>query len=188
LLFAPDTEASLEFSAAMSNTVAGASRSGHDELATIDQLAGFLVSNAFSGRVDRTTAEHREVLEMRDRVRAIWRSERDEIVAEINAMLREANALPRLERHDDLDWHLHATDADAPLAVRVGVEIAMALVDVIRSDATDRLRACEAGDCDGLFVDLSRNGSKRFCSIRCGNRMNMVAYRERQAASGERST
>jgi predicted RNA-binding Zn ribbon-like protein len=30
-------------------------------------------------------------------------------------------------------------------------------------------------------VDLSRNGSKRFCSVRCGNRMNMVAFRERRA-------
>jgi predicted RNA-binding Zn ribbon-like protein len=52
---------------------------------------------------------------------------------------------------------------------------------VVRSDATDRLRVCAADDCDGVLVDLSRNGSKRFCSVRCGNRMNMVAFRERRA-------
>ena len=53
-------------------------------------------------------------------------------------------------------------------------------MDVIRSNEDDRLRSCAAFDCDGLVLDLSRNGSKRFCSVRCGNRMNMVAFRARQ--------
>ena len=96
-------------------------------------------------------------------------------------MLADANARPYLARHDGLDWHLHATAPDAPLAERIRVEIALALVDVIRSGEQCRLRVCEADDCEGLFVDLSRNGSKRFCSVRCGNRMNMIAFRERQA-------
>jgi predicted RNA-binding Zn ribbon-like protein len=48
-------------------------------------------------------------------------------------------------------------------------------------DATERLRVCAAPDCTGLLVDLSRNGSKRFCSVRCGNRVNMIAFRERAA-------
>ncbi len=52
---------------------------------------------------------------------------------------------------------------------------------MIRSSATDRLRGGEASNCDGVLVDLSRNGSKRFCTVRCGNRMNMIAYRERQS-------
>ena len=60
----------------------------------------------------------------------------------------------------------------------------MALVDVIRSDETGRLRVCEADDCEGLLLDLSRNGSKRFCSVRCGNRMNMVAFRRRAETAG----
>jgi predicted RNA-binding Zn ribbon-like protein len=45
----------------------------------------------------------------------------------------------------------------------------------------DRLRICAADDCAGLLLDLSRNGLKRFCSVRCGNRMNMIAFRERRA-------
>jgi predicted RNA-binding Zn ribbon-like protein len=112
----------------------------------------------------------------------LWTLDRDDVVAEINAMLREANALTQLVRHDGLDWHPHATPPDAPLAERIRVEVALALADVVRTDTTDRLRVCEADDCDGLLIDLSRNGSKRFCSVRCGNRMNMVAYRERQSA------
>ncbi len=98
-------------------------------------------------------------------------------------MLSDARALPRLARHDDTPWHLHATQPDAPLDERIRVEVALALVDVIRSGETGRLRVCAADDCDGLLVDLSRNGSKRFCSVRCGNRMNMVAFRERRVFS-----
>jgi predicted RNA-binding Zn ribbon-like protein len=96
-------------------------------------------------------------------------------------MLREANALPFLTRHDTLDWHMHATSPDAPLAERMRAEIALALTDVIRMNEMSRLRICEADDCDGLVLDLSRNGSKRFCTVRCGNRMNMIAFRERKA-------
>jgi predicted RNA-binding Zn ribbon-like protein len=59
-------------------------------------------------------------------------------------------------------------------------EAAIALVDVIRSDEMGRMRVCEADDCEGILLDLSRNGSKRFCSMRCGNRMNQLAYRARQ--------
>ena len=67
----------------------------------------------------------------------------------------------------------------AGLAERMRVEVAIALADVIRSASMDRLRVCGAEDCDGLLLDLSRNGSKVFCSVRCGNRVNHMAYRAR---------
>ena len=57
------------------------------------------------------------------------------------------------------------------------------LLDVIRSDEMHRLRLCGAPDCDGVLIDLSRNGSKQYCSVRCGNRMNMIAFRERAASA-----
>ena len=72
---------------------------------------------------------------------------------------------------------------DAPFAVRIRVETAMALVDLVRADETARLKVCAADDCDALLVDLSRNRSKRFCDVgNCGNRMNVSAYRARRAA------
>jgi predicted RNA-binding Zn ribbon-like protein len=59
------------------------------------------------------------------------------------------------------------------------VEVALALADVVRTDTTARMRVCAADDCEGVLVDFSRNGSKQYCSVRCGNRMNQLAYRER---------
>lgn len=178
--FAPDVEESLEFAAALMNTAAGASRSGSDELATLAELHALLDENRFGGQRDRTESERLAVVATRDRVRSMWTLPRDELALAINAILRESSALPQLVRHDEFDWHIHAIPLDAPLADRIRVEVTLALVDIIRANATDRLRECEAHDCEGVLVDLSRNGSKRFCSVRCGNRMNMVAWRARQ--------
>ncbi|MFC4072590.1 CGNR zinc finger domain-containing protein [Actinoplanes subglobosus] len=178
MLFAPDTEEALHFVVDLANTAPGASRSGDDELTTLDQLDGLLV--AYSGRKDRDQAELEAVRETRDLLRDVWTLDRDAAVEAVNRMLREAHAVPYLTRHDGSDWHIHATGSDAPLAERIRVEAAMALIDVIRMDETGRLRVCDADDCAGLFIDLSRNGSKRFCSVRCGNRVNMTAFRARK--------
>jgi len=164
------------------NTAPRAVRSGVDGLATPEQLVDLLARSGFSGRIDGDRAELEAVHEARARLRDLWALERDELAVAVNELLARLGAVPRLERHDGLDWHLHATPQDAPLADRFLVEAGMALLDVVRSDATDRLRTCAADDCDGVLVDLSRNGSKRFCSVRCGNRMNTIAFRARKAA------
>ena len=101
----------------------------------------------------------------------------------VNRLLREARALPQLLKHDEWDWHLHATTRDAPLADRMGTEAAMALVDVIRSKEMDRMLVCAADDCDAVVLDLSRNRSKRYCDTgNCANRAHVAAYRARRAA------
>ena len=179
--FAPDTELTLEFAVALADTMPSASRSGDDELLTVEQLDALIDHWTWSGRRDHDARELREVREIRDLLPQLWTLPTDDAVVIINRMLADAHALPHLYRHDGFDWHLHATEPDAPFAERMRAEIALALIDVIRSGEQQRLRVCEADDCEGLFVDLSRNGSKRFCSVRCGNRMNMIAFRERQA-------
>src|SRR5690554_6657937 len=167
---------------ALVNTVPGASRSGADELSTPGELTALLDEHSYTGRFDRDESELAEVAEVRALLRHVWSHSRDEAVPVVNRMLDEANALPHLVRHDGWDWHLHATESSAPLAERIRVEVAFALIDVIRSREWDRLRTCEAHDCTGVFVDLSRNRSKRFCTLRCGNRVNMVEHRARAAA------
>jgi predicted RNA-binding Zn ribbon-like protein len=98
-------------------------------------------------------------------------------------MLARAKALPRLARHDSWDWHLHAVDDTAPLATRITVDTAMAMIDLIRADELSRLGVCADDACEGIVLDLSRNRSRRFCSTTCGNRNAVAAYRARQSAS-----
>ncbi len=183
MLFAPDTIATIEFMVALANTHPAASRSGLDEISTPAELTALVDAFKYSGRFDRDLAELADVQETRELLREIWGLDRDAAALEVNRMMREANALPYLIRHDSFDWHLHATSNDAPLAERIRVEVGLALMDVIRSDEMHRMRPCDAPDCEGVLIDLSRNGSKRFCSVRCGNRMNQIAYRERQEFS-----
>ena len=179
MLFTHDTEVNLAFLAALLDTDAGASESGDDELATPAQLAALIARAKFTGRLDRDERELHQVRATRDRVRAVWGQDEDTVVAWVNDTLAAARAVPRLVDHDDIGWHIHGVDGDEPLAQRMLVEAAMALVDVVRAGRLDRLRFCEADDCTGVFVDLSKNGSKRFCSTRCGNRMAVRAYRAR---------
>ena len=184
--FAPDTVVALAFMVALVNTRSGATKSGLDDLDSPASLTALLDGFDYSGRFDRDLRELHEVLETRERLRRFFTLTRDAAVVEVNMMLRDANALPRLVRHDSFDWHLHATAPEAPLSERIRVEVALALVDVLRTDELGRLRECDAPDCDGVLLDLSRNGSKRFCSIRCGNRLNMIAFRERALMSENR--
>ncbi|TPW75750.1 CGNR zinc finger domain-containing protein [Schumannella soli] len=179
--FTDDTHDALEFVVALVNTASGASASGEDELATVDQLEWLLDEHTYSGRRDGDEPELVDVQATRDRLRRFWSFTPETAVRQVNSMLTRAKAVPQLVRHDGLDWHLHATEQDAPLAERIEVEASLAFVDVIRGSAMDQLRRCEADGCEGVFIDFSRNGSKRFCSLRCGNRMNVAAYRERQS-------
>jgi predicted RNA-binding Zn ribbon-like protein len=80
-----------------------------------------------------------------------------------------------------MDWHIHATTADRPLAERLLVETAMAMIDVIRADEMKRFDHCAMDDCDGVVFDMSRNRSKKYCTLTCTNRAAQMAYRARRS-------
>jgi predicted RNA-binding Zn ribbon-like protein len=178
LIFAHDTEVALAAAAALVNTDGNV-----DTLDTVRRLDEFVTAWGWTGARRRNRAELNEVRALRPRLRAIWSSDEDGAVLIVNALLREAHALPQLIKHDEWDYHLHATPSDAPLADRMAVEAAMAFVDVIRTQQLDRLRICAADDCADVVVDLSKNRSRRFCESGCGNRANVAAYRARRSAS-----
>jgi predicted RNA-binding Zn ribbon-like protein len=181
MVFTHDTEISLTETAALVNTL---SVDG-DELATPEDFEAFLRRYPYSGAIRRTSDEFEAVRALRPRLRRLWTVEsRDEAAALVNSILDEADAHPYLAKHDELDWHLHVTRPDAPLAHRIAADAAMGFLDLIRSDALDRLRICAADDCQDVVIDFSRNRSKRYCDTgNCGNRTNVAAYRARRRAS-----
>jgi len=172
MVFAHDTDVALTAAAALVNS--------GDELTSTDELAAFVRLWGWTGRHTGSADELADVLALRPRLREIWSADAVRAVSIVNGMLREADALPQLVRHDGWDWHLHAAPSEAALADRLAVEAAMAIVDVIRMGELDRLRLCAAEDCGNVLVDLSRNRSRRFCDDGCGNRANVAAYRARQ--------
>ncbi|WP_445155771.1 CGNR zinc finger domain-containing protein [Arthrobacter sp. Hor0625] len=180
MVFAPDTEVALRSVVNLVNTGAN----GAEQLATAADLDRFLAAEGFSGSRTGDAAELASVRRLRAVLTALWTADETGAVEAANRLLREAQALPQLVRHDGWDWHLHATAPEAPLADRMGTEAAMAILDVIRSREMDRMRVCAADDCDAVLLDLSRNRSKRYCDTgNCANRAHVAAYRARKAAS-----
>jgi predicted RNA-binding Zn ribbon-like protein len=180
VLFAHDTEVALTAAAALVNTAG--SGPDDDALVTPADLDAFLDAWSWTGTRRADDAELAAVRALRPRLRRLWDADEDGVAAEVNAMLREAGALPQLVTHGDWGYHLHATPPDAPLADRMAVEAAMALVDVVRLGELDRLRTCGADDCADVLVDLSKNRSRRYCGTACANRVNVAAFRARRRA------
>lgn len=178
-MFAHDTDRALNDAVTLVNT--SPSRGDGEQLPTVGSLAAYLHAGGWTGRHDATRAELAEVHAVRERLSRLWELPQDELIEEVNALLEEGEATPRLVRHDDWGWHLHATTADAPLATRIAVEVAMAFVELVRTDELSRLAHCAGEDCSAILVDLSRNRSRRYCERGCGNRAHVAAYRARQA-------
>lgn len=176
MIFAHDTQEALLAAVALVNSAAEP-----DTLVSVEQLAAFVDGQGYTGRIQRDADELAQVRALRPALRELLTAERDDAAAQVNTMLREAGALPQLVRHGAMDWHLHAVADDSPLAVRITVETAMAMVDLIRADELSRLGVCADPTCSGLVLDLSRNRSRRFCSAPCGNRAAVAAYRARRA-------
>ncbi|MGO4255270.1 CGNR zinc finger domain-containing protein [Marmoricola sp. RAF53] len=175
MVFAHDTEAALLAAVELAN-----SGLEPDTLTAVEDLDSFFERHSYTGSHRRTRAELDEVRDLRSGLRALFTSSRDDAVARVNTMLAETGAVPQLVRHGGHDWHVHATGAEQPLATRIVVETAMAMIDVIRADEMSRFGVCADADCEGVVLDLSRNRSKRFCSVTCGNRNAVAAYRSRR--------
>jgi predicted RNA-binding Zn ribbon-like protein len=181
LIFAHDTEMALSAAAALVNTSRDAVVGDIELLPDLASLDEFVGSWQWTGSRTRDAAELRAVQSLRPRLARLWDVQTDDAVDIVNTLLRDARALPQLVKHDVWDYHLHASSPDAPLAQRMSVEAAMAMIDVIRMGELSRLRVCDGEDCVRVLVDLSKNRSRRYCDAGCGNRANVAAYRARRA-------
>ena len=101
----------------------------------------------------------------------------------LNAIMRTTGAVPTLSRHDGEPWHLHFHSADAAWAVSWAASMATALAVVLGNATVERLGICNASTCDRVYVDVSRNGTRRFCSTSCQNRVKAAAFRARRTTT-----
>ena len=113
---------------------------------------------------------------------AVAAGQTDAAVRLVNDMLATTGARPRLDRHDGEPWHLHFHAPDTPMAPGIGAGQAAGLAFVLGSEHADRIGVCSAESCDRVYVDVSRNGTKRYCSTVCQNRVKTATFRARRAA------
>ena len=139
----------------------GATRERPVSLAEADELAG-------------VAAELRQIFE------SVADDDADRAATGVNRLLARTGAHPYLEKHDQEPWHLHFHGTDDALATGWAAGCAAGLAVVLGGPEWGRLGVCTAPRCDRVYVDTSRNGTRRFCSTTCQNRVKAATFRERK--------
>lgn len=99
-------------------------------------------------------------------------------VEQINLVAAGPPLAPRL----DLTGRRVVWGSDRPVDAALAT-VARDAIDLLSGPLAGRVRECAAPDCALLFVDASRPGQRRWCSMTgCGNRAKTAAYRRRRAA------
>ncbi len=98
-----------------------------------------------------------------------------------NQLLATYQPAPHLESHDGQPWHLHfhGKPHTDPSGWAGGMAVGLAMA--IGGPHADRLGVCQAPVCDRVYLDASKNGTRRFCSTACQNRVKAAAHRARAA-------
>ncbi|MEU2436165.1 CGNR zinc finger domain-containing protein [Streptomyces rubradiris] len=165
-----------------------------DALETVEQLRDFVdahpAAEPASSAADQgagprrlTRADLAEVRALRETVRQVLeRADTDavEAAALINAGLRRSRATPVL-RHEDGRWWTEVVSDTDRCAAHLAATTLSALASVIATLGPARLGVCAGPTCRATFVDLSRNGSKQYCTRTCAHRASVAAYRSRRS-------
>lgn len=97
----------------------------------------------------------------------------DGALAEVNRFAAAPDPVPQLTGEGPIA-EVRAVDAALSAVARDAIAL-------FGGPLAARVRECAADDCALVFVDTSRPGSRRWCSMRvCGNRMKVARHRQRQ--------
>jgi predicted RNA-binding Zn ribbon-like protein len=137
----------------------------------------------FGVRVTATAAELRRAKRLRDAIAGLvtdvsrGRSRRSELQAVVNRYAAQPDVAPQL-----------GSDPPRPTVDQLLASVAREAVHML-SDHADRIRECGADDCAVVYLDTSRSGNRRWCSMsRCGNRHKVREQRARRASSRSDTT
>lgn len=171
-----------------------------DSLISYESFLDWAVKKNITDRTTADTLKHAEenseralhrVLELRELLfRLLSAAARKERVAEedldrFNDLLAEAMAGIRVAQTDEgFDWLCCPGDYGLEAIL---YRIVKSAADLLVSAQLQRLRVCANPECGWLFLDFSRNHSRRWCSMEsCGNRAKARRfYRRHQQNKGE---
>jgi predicted RNA-binding Zn ribbon-like protein len=107
-------------------------------------------------------------------------------VAALNDLLSTARPRPHLIATGAGDWRFAYADPEAGLTDRLVAEATAQVLQEIRDHGMQRFSTCASSTCEDVFIDQSRNHSRRYCTPDvCGNREAQRAYRARQTEHAE---
>jgi predicted RNA-binding Zn ribbon-like protein len=159
---------------------------GSDRLTDADELQVFLdyFEDEFSNQIwwegEPSEPDVSAIRDLRDRLKAVWEiGSISKAVAILNELLK-TSARPRISAHNGRDPHFHFDPGvEGQLVEWLSAATAMALGTVLVSYGYDRFGICESATCDDVYIDTSKNRSRRHCSTICTTRENVAAHRRR---------
>jgi predicted RNA-binding Zn ribbon-like protein len=153
------------------------------EFLTEASLKDFLIQHDMDGKWRVGKGDLEPVRAIRERLRSAFDArDEEECAATLNSLLEHAGARPYVTNHDG-SWHIHYVPAGASLADHLAVVGSMGVASVVSHFGFDRLGVCSADDCLDVYIDTSRNKSRRYCAESCSSRTNVAAYRNRHKKS-----
>ena len=158
---------------------------GDDDVKDLASLKGFLAD--FEELWEGAAAPpKRKELESIHEIRAALRDainsgDEAETSGHLNALLRDSAAVPRVSVHSGQP-HLHFESEESTMTSWLGATTAMALATVLVEHGVGRFGSCQSSTCADVYVDTSRNRSRRHCTTQCATREAVVAYRKRNEA------
>ncbi|MGW6240562.1 CGNR zinc finger domain-containing protein [Streptomyces sp. NPDC055094] len=130
-----------------------------------------------------------QVRALRGEVRAILEAGAEEHVVEAaSALVGRGGIGPSLYRDAEDHWQWYvATSPGTSVADELAVLMGTGLLGALRTLSHDRFRRCASPVCEGMFVDTSKAGRRRYCMPEvCGNRLNVASHRARRRESTRR--
>lgn len=156
---------------------------GDDHLVSFDDLEAFLDrwSDLWDGDSRPPSRDDVErVARLRRRLRSVFEAEDEAHAVEIlNSILADNHAVPRVSLHGGRP-HLHFEPSGDAFSVWLAVVTGMGLATVLVDQGLARFGVCAATDCRDVFLDTSRNKSRRHCSSTCSTREAVAAHRRRR--------
>jgi len=153
----------------------------HEHLRDADVLRRWLRGNGFPRAADGISdADLDRAKVLRSRLAAAFdASDQAEAVESLNALVAESATPPRLERTAQ-SWSFRSWPDEGEGLAFLAPYAALGLLEAIRDLGWERFGRCDGSPCRCVYIDRSRNRSRRFCCGLCADRVAQADYRRRR--------
>ena len=153
----------------------------HEHLGDADVLRRWLRGNGFPRAAEAISdVDVERARALRSRLTAAFdAATQAEAVETLNALVADSGTPPRLERSAQ-SWRFRSWPDESEGLAFVAPYAALGLLEVIRDDGWERFGRCAGSPCRCVYIDRSRNRSRRFCCELCADRVAQADYRRRR--------
>lgn len=153
--------------------------SGRELIEDDDALEDFLVEHDIPLDGGRRQHDVQAFRDLRDRLHDIFFAEDDDRTADLlNAGLRATGAVPQVAGSGD-DRTMEFRPLEGGPVAALSAATMLGLAALFAESGRSRFGICSADDCRDVYIDTSKNRSRRYCAESCSSRMNVAAYRAR---------